>query len=116
MTNPSKESSGLEAVRNRMTDTRDWIDLLERRERAAEAREALNLEADEQGTDLGLALAQARRAVGVSVEELARRSGTSPGLLRRLEESVSEGHSLPLLLKVANALEMDLHVAFQPRH
>jgi len=98
-----------------MTDTRDWIDLLERRERAAEARAALPMEVEEQDTDLGLALAQARRAAGLSLEELARRTGTSSTLLRRLEESPREGHSLDLLFTLADTLGMDMQVAFQPR-
>lgn len=115
MTSASKESSGLAGTLIGMTDTRDWIDLLERRERAAEAREALDLQTKEEGTHLGLALTQARRASGLSIEELAQRTKTSPHLLRRLEESASEGHSLALLRRVAKSLQVDLHVGFQAR-
>lgn len=96
-----------------MTDTRDWIDLLERRERAAEAREALGLQAGE--THLGRAIASARRRAGLDVEELAERAGTSPNLLRRLEESAIDGHALHLLLRIAEVLGANLRLGFERR-
>lgn len=96
-----------------MTDTRDWIDLLERRERAAEARDALGMQAGE--THLGRAIADARRGAGLDVEELAHLAGTSPNFLRRLEASAVELHALDLLLRIADVLGADLRLGFERR-
>lgn len=116
----SGRARGTDSARpNDMTETRDWIDVLERREREAEARQALGpsprREVRGERPHIGEALARARRAAGLSCYQLALRVGTSPALLERLEESAAEGHSLDLLLEVAEALEVDLHLEFTPR-
>lgn len=101
-----------------MSESRDWIDLLERRERAAEAREALFVEqpGPSEGPDLGRAIAQARKDAGLSWEDLAERVGVSEKTLRRLEGAKREGHSLRLLQRIAEALQLHLDVGFKPRH
>lgn len=105
-----------------MTQERDWIDLLERREREAEAREGFALEDSRAGgsrakrsTDLGASLASARRAAGYSHDQLAARMGCSATELRGLEESPLEGHSVAMLQRIAEALAMDLTVGFTRR-
>lgn len=100
-----------------MSESKDWIDLLERRERAADAREALFVQ--QPGTPevshLGRAIAQARKAAGLTGEQLADRIGVSETTLRRLEGSEREGHSLRLLQRIAESLQMHLDVDFKPR-
>ncbi len=98
-----------------MTESKDWIDLLERRERAAEARDALLAQqavAPEE-VHLGRAITRARKISGLSLEELAEKIGTTSTTLRQLERSESSGHSLNLLKRVAEALSMQLNVGFQ---
>ncbi len=97
-----------------MTDTRDWIDLLERREREAEAHETLAHSKNSE-THVGQAVVRARRSVGLTADQLAQRVDTCPRALRGLEESADEGHSVPLLQRIAKALDMDLRVGFTPR-
>ncbi len=103
-----------------MTDTRDWIDLLERRERVAEARDVLRATDASpgglplEGSHLGRAIAHARREAGLGVDELARRLDCSSETLKRLEDSPFEAHSLEMLRRVAEALGARIHLEFLP--
>ena len=58
---------------------------------------------------------QARRAAGLTCDQLAARLGTAPSVLQVLERSAGEGHGLDMLRRIADVLEMDLQVGFTPR-
>jgi ribosome-binding protein aMBF1 (putative translation factor) len=110
-----------------MTDSRDWIDLLERREHQAEADALVARSSFSPGLaagsakdlgsamDLGPTLAAARRAAGLSRDDLALRLGSDAATLARLESPGAEEHSLPMLRRLADALGMELRIGFAPR-
>lgn len=97
-----------------MPMTQDWIDLLERREREAEARDALAVHSPARA-HLGRAISRARHAAGMTIEDLSRVCGLSPEDLRALESEASEGHCLDHLQAIADGLELQLTVGFQQR-
>lgn len=106
-----------------MTDTRDWIDLLERREQQAEvdalvATTTANATlSPPEGSDreVGPTLAAARRSAGLTRDELALRMGCDAATLGRLEDSEHRDHSLAMLRRAASALGMELRIGFAPR-
>lgn len=65
--------------------------------------------------DVALQLAELRRKSGLSQKELADQLGTSQQQISRLESPSYEGHSLSMLRKVAEALDMELKVTFAKR-
>ncbi|MBC8325440.1 MAG: helix-turn-helix transcriptional regulator [Verrucomicrobia subdivision 3 bacterium] len=62
--------------------------------------------------DVALQLAELRRQAGLSQKELAERLNTSQQQISRLESPAYEGHSLSMLRKVAEALDVELQVTF----
>jgi transcriptional regulator with XRE-family HTH domain len=59
---------------------------------------------------LAAALREMRESVGISQSELARRIGTTPSAICRLEDPDYEGHSLKTLQRVAAALGLGLEL------
>lgn len=55
-----------------------------------------------------------RTKAGLSQRELAKRVGTSASAICRLEDADYEGHSLMLLKRIANALEVRVEIRFLP--
>lgn len=64
--------------------------------------------------DIALQLAALRKNAGISQKELARRLKTSQQQISRLESPAYEGHSLSMLRRVAQALNAEIKVAFEP--
>lgn len=60
-------------------------------------------------------LRERRKALGLSLSEVARRAGTSPAALSRYENGWSRFETYTLR-KLATALECDLHVEFRARN
>lgn len=58
---------------------------------------------------------QMRTAAGMTQSELARRIGTTQSVISRLEDADYEGHSLPMLERIAEALSLELRVSFVKR-
>ena len=76
-------------------------DFAERFERAGEA------------WDVALQIAALREKAGLSQKELARRLHTSQQQVSRLESPSYEGHSLSMLRRVAEALNVHVRVVFE---
>jgi len=57
---------------------------------------------------------EARRAAGVSMAELGRRTGVPEQIVALWEDPTWEGHSLNVLRRVAKALELRLELRFAP--
>lgn len=55
-----------------------------------------------------------RKAAGLTQRELADMIGTQTSAISRLEDADYEGHSLPILRKIAKALNTQLRVDFVP--
>ncbi|HEX7878350.1 MAG TPA: helix-turn-helix transcriptional regulator [Candidatus Eisenbacteria bacterium] len=56
-----------------------------------------------------------RSGAGLTQAALAKRIGTSPSVISRLEDADYSGHSLALLRRIAEALDRQLEVQFVPR-
>ena len=65
--------------------------------------------------DVALQIAALRKEAGLSQEELAKRLGTSQQQISRLESPSYEGHSLSMLRRVAEALNAEIRVIFEPK-
>ncbi|MEK7678121.1 MAG: helix-turn-helix transcriptional regulator [Verrucomicrobiota bacterium] len=75
--------------------------------RAQIAEEVTNLK-------IASAIGELRRKAGLSQAELARRIGASPSAISRLEDAEYEGDFLPMLQRIATALDNRLEVRFVP--
>ncbi len=71
---------------------------------------------EEAYTDLivGQMIYNARQEAGLSQTELAELAGTTQSVISRLEDADYEGHSLPMLRKIANALDKRIEMRFVP--
>lgn len=57
-----------------------------------------------------------RIQAGLSQAELARRIGTTQSVISRLEDANYEGHSLPVLQRIAAALDKRIEIHWMPIH
>ena len=64
---------------------------------------------------LGDKIRRYREIAGFTQEELARKIGSSPSAISRVEDADYDGHSMNVLHRIADALEMRLLVDFEPR-
>jgi ribosome-binding protein aMBF1 (putative translation factor) len=55
-----------------------------------------------------------RTKAGLSQAELAKRIGTTQSVISRLEDAEYEGHSLPMLQRVAAALDKRIEIRWVP--
>ena len=55
-----------------------------------------------------------RTKAGLSQTELAKRIGTTQSVISRLEDADYEGHSLPMLRRVASALDKRIEIQWLP--
>jgi len=62
---------------------------------------------------LGMKIRQAREEAGLTQQELAAMIGTQPSAISRIEDADYDGHSVSLLARVADALEMRLVIDFE---
>ncbi|MDP8246348.1 MAG: helix-turn-helix transcriptional regulator [Candidatus Hinthialibacter antarcticus] len=67
-------------------------------------------------TDLlvGKMIYDARQEAGLTQTELAKLVGTTQSVISRLEDADYEGHSLPMLNRIAAALHKKLEIQFVP--
>lgn len=67
--------------------------------------------------DVEIHIAALREKAGLTQKELAQRVGTTQQQISRLESPAYEGHSLAMLRRVAQALDAQVRVVFEPgRH
>ena len=64
--------------------------------------------------DVALHIATLREKAGLTQKELAQRIGTTQQQISRLESPAYEGHSLGMLRRVAQALDAQVRVIFEP--
>jgi ribosome-binding protein aMBF1 (putative translation factor) len=58
----------------------------------------------------------ARKAAGLTQQQVAHFVGTTQSVIARLEDADYEGHSLTMLNRIATALHQTLEVKFVPHH
>jgi ribosome-binding protein aMBF1 (putative translation factor) len=70
----------------------------------------------EEAEDLRIAkkIYELRTKAGLSQAELAKRIGTTQSVISRLEDADYEGHSLPMLQRVAAALDKRIEIRWVP--
>jgi DNA-binding XRE family transcriptional regulator len=73
-----------------------------------------SLEEERANLDIACKIYELRTKAGLSQRELAKRIGTSAANICRLENADYQGHSLPMLRRIAAALEMRVDVRFLP--
>jgi ribosome-binding protein aMBF1 (putative translation factor) len=66
--------------------------------------------------NIALQIAALRKQAGLSQKDLARELKTSQQQISRLESPAYEGHSLSMLRRVAEALDAELKISFEPHH
>jgi ribosome-binding protein aMBF1 (putative translation factor) len=64
---------------------------------------------------VAMLLHDAREAAGLTQRELAARVGTSRSVITRLEDADYRGHSLAMLRRIADALDLELTLELTPR-
>ena len=90
-------------LRERVLDTPESQERYERKKRAiVQTREIL------------MAIDAARRRLGLSKAELARRIGSDPSVVRRLFSSKASNPTLRVILDLASALNLDLELRPTP--
>ena len=63
---------------------------------------------------VGKIIYEARQEAGLTQTELANLVGTTQSVISRLEDADYEGHSLPMLNRIAEALNKRLEIQFSP--
>lgn len=64
---------------------------------------------------LGIKIRQLRKEAGLTQQELADQIGTRPSAISRIEDADYDRHSISLLARVAEALDMRLIVDFEAK-
>jgi ribosome-binding protein aMBF1 (putative translation factor) len=84
---------------------RRFGDTADRRDRISQIKQDMSV---------GQQIYDARKAAGLTQAQLARRIGTTQSVISDLEDAEYEGHSLPMLRRVAEALDLSVRVSFVP--
>ncbi|REJ74965.1 MAG: XRE family transcriptional regulator [Planctomycetota bacterium] len=96
---------------NLMPTTRNFADVI-RQKLAQNAELASSVEDESFNAHIATQIAEARRASGLSQEELADRVGTYQSVISRMEDVEYEGHSLTMLRRIGDALNLRTRVEF----
>ena len=70
------------------------------------------IEEMKQAMAVGQQIYDARKAAGLTQAELAERVGTTQSVISDLEDAEYEGHSMPMLRRIAAALDLSVQVSF----
>lgn len=95
---PTKGTDALEALSGRYGIDPNDTEVIEAREQIAVAQLIYDV----------------RNEAGLTQKELADLIGTRQSVISRLEDADYEGHSLPMLRKIANALNRRIQMRFVP--
>ncbi|MBV8522521.1 MAG: XRE family transcriptional regulator [Acetobacteraceae bacterium] len=97
--------------------TSDAIETLHRRYYEGKPERIAALEEARADDEVARKIFQLRTQAGLSQRELAKLVGTTASVICRLEDADYEGHSLPLLRRIAAALDRRVEIRFMPlRH
>jgi DNA-binding XRE family transcriptional regulator len=97
--------------------TSDVIEIMQRRYYDGKAKRIAALEEARADDEVARKILQLRNQAGLSQRELAKLVGTTASVICRLEDAEYEGHSLPLLRRIAAALDRRVEIRFLPlRH
>jgi len=97
--------------------TTDAIETLHRRYYEGKPDRIADLEEARANDEVARKIYQLRSQSGLSQRELAKLVGTTASVICRLEDADYEGHSLPMLRRIAAALDRRVEIRFMPiRH
>jgi ribosome-binding protein aMBF1 (putative translation factor) len=97
--------------------TSDAIETMHRRYYEGKPERIAALEEARANDEVARKIYQLRTQAGLSQRELAKLVGTTASVICRLEDAEYEGHSLPMLRRIAAALDRRVEIRFMPiRH
>ena len=97
--------------------TSDAIETMHRRYYEGKPERIAALEEARADDEVARKIHRLRTQAGLSQRELAKLVGTTASVICRLEDANYEGHSLPLLRRIATALDRRVEIRFMPlRH
>jgi DNA-binding XRE family transcriptional regulator len=95
--------------------TSDALAFIHRRYFAGKPERLAELEAARASAAIARQVYALRTKARLTQKELARRVGTTPSVISRLEDDDYEGHSLSMLRRIAAALNQRVEIRFVPR-
>ena len=94
--------------------TGDAIEIMHRRYYEGKPDRIATLEEARADDEVARKIYQLRTQAGLSQRELAKSAGTTASVICRLEDADYEGHSLPMLRRIAAALDRRVEIRFIP--
>ncbi len=88
-------------------------EILQRRVYAGRPGRMESLEQTRREMALGMKIRRLREEAGLTQEQLADQIGTQPSAISRIEDADYDRHSVALLARVADALDMRLIIDFE---
>lgn len=99
--------------KNRTTSARE---ILRRRIYDGQEERIAEREQTAREMSLGMKIRRIREEAQMTQRELAEKIGTQASAISRIEDADYDSHSIALLARVAEALEMRLLIDFTPKH
>jgi ribosome-binding protein aMBF1 (putative translation factor) len=94
--------------------TTDAVEILHRRYYEGKPARLAELEEARINDEVARMIVQLRTRAGLTQRQLAKLVGTTASVICRLEDADYEGHSLPLLRRIATALQRRVEIRFVP--
>ena len=94
--------------------TTDAIETMHRRYYEGKPERIAALEEARADDEVARKILQLRTKAGLSQRDLAKLIGTTASVICRLEDADYEGHSLPMLRRIAAALDRRVEIRFMP--
>jgi DNA-binding XRE family transcriptional regulator len=94
--------------------TSDAVDIMHRRYYEGRPDRIAALEEARADNEVAHKILQLRTQARLSQRELAKLVGTTASVICRLEDADYEGHSLPMLRRIASALNRRVEIRFLP--
>lgn len=94
--------------------TTDAIEIMHRRYFEGQPDQLAALEEARANDEIAREICQLRTDAGLSQRQLAKLVGTTASVICRLEDADYEGHSLPMLRRIAAALNRQVEIRFTP--
>lgn len=91
----------------------DAVEILRRRYIAGRPEREISLCEERANAEIAQMIYDVRKKAGLTQEELAARIGSTKSVISRLEDADYEGHSLGMLRRIAEALELRVSLRFE---
>ena len=100
--------------RKRSRKTDDAVKILNRRYTKGQKRRLKSLAKEEQNARIAEQIYSLRQTAGLTQKELAKRVGTTPSVICRLEDADYDGYTLKMLQRISAALQSKVEIRFVP--